>query len=35
MNVIGAILPQLTAAAEAGRPADLVTTSSIAAPRIL
>ena len=35
MNVIGAFLPQLSAAAEAGRPADLITTSSIAATRIL
>jgi len=35
MNVIGAFLPQLTAAAEAGKPADLITTSSIAATRIL
>ncbi|GAA1626727.1 SDR family NAD(P)-dependent oxidoreductase [Nonomuraea maheshkhaliensis] len=35
MNVIGAFLPHLTAAAEAGRPADLITTSSIAATRIL
>ncbi len=35
MNVIGAYLPQLTAAGEAGRPADLITTSSIAATRIL
>jgi NADP-dependent 3-hydroxy acid dehydrogenase YdfG len=35
MNVIGAFLPHLTAAAEAGKPADLVTTSSIAATRIL
>jgi len=35
MNVIGAFLPQLTAAAEAGRSADLITTSSIAATRIL
>jgi NADP-dependent 3-hydroxy acid dehydrogenase YdfG len=35
MNVIGAFLPHLTNAAEAGRPADLITTSSIAATRIL
>ncbi|MGW1346065.1 SDR family oxidoreductase [Kribbella sp. NPDC002412] len=35
MNVIGAFLPQLTATAEASRPADLITTSSIAATRIL
>ncbi|MBT2233637.1 SDR family oxidoreductase [Nonomuraea sp. NEAU-A123] len=35
MNVIGAFLPQLSTAAEAGRPADLITTSSIAATRIL
>ncbi|MEU7838679.1 SDR family oxidoreductase [Nonomuraea sp. NPDC052129] len=35
MNVIGAFLPHLTAAAEAGRSADLITTSSIAATRIL
>ncbi|SFR03358.1 NADP-dependent 3-hydroxy acid dehydrogenase YdfG [Lentzea waywayandensis] len=35
MNVIGAFLPQLTAAAEAGKSADLITTSSIAATRIL
>ncbi|MDX8053011.1 SDR family oxidoreductase [Lentzea sp. BCCO 10_0798] len=35
MNVIGAFLPHLTAAAEAGEPADLITTSSIAATRIL
>jgi NADP-dependent 3-hydroxy acid dehydrogenase YdfG len=35
MNVIGAFLPQLTATAEAGGPADLITTSSIAATRIL
>ncbi|MCO5992385.1 SDR family oxidoreductase [Actinoallomurus rhizosphaericola] len=35
MNVIGAFLPHLSAAAEAGRPADLITTSSIAATRIL
>jgi NADP-dependent 3-hydroxy acid dehydrogenase YdfG len=35
MNVIGAFLPHLTDAAEAGKPADLITTSSIAATRIL
>ncbi|GAA3970637.1 SDR family oxidoreductase [Actinomadura viridis] len=35
MNVIAAFLPQLTAAADAGRPADLINTSSIAATRIL
>ncbi len=35
MNVIGAFLPHLTAAAGAGAPADLITTSSIAATRIL
>lgn len=35
MNVIGAFVPQLRAAAEAGKPADLITTSSIAATRIL
>ncbi|GAA2275712.1 SDR family oxidoreductase [Nonomuraea roseoviolacea subsp. roseoviolacea] len=35
MNVIGAFLPQLSAAADAGEPADLITTSSIAATRIL
>ncbi|MDX8147258.1 SDR family oxidoreductase [Lentzea sp. BCCO 10_0061] len=35
MNVIGAFVPHLTAAAEAGGPADLITTSSIAATRIL
>ncbi|GAA3708251.1 SDR family oxidoreductase [Nonomuraea antimicrobica] len=35
MNVIGAFLPHLSAAAEAGKPADLITTSSIAATRIL
>ncbi|MCO5966830.1 SDR family oxidoreductase [Actinoallomurus soli] len=35
MNVIGAFLPHLSAATEAGRPADLITTSSIAATRIL
>jgi NADP-dependent 3-hydroxy acid dehydrogenase YdfG len=35
MNVIGAFVPQLIAAAGAGRPADLITTSSIAATRVL
>lgn len=35
MNVIGAFVPQLIAAAESGRPADLITTSSIAATRVL
>ncbi|GAA3850021.1 SDR family oxidoreductase [Streptomyces sedi] len=35
MNVIAAFLPHLTAAAERGRPADLINTSSIAATRIL
>ncbi|WP_410566300.1 SDR family oxidoreductase [Amycolatopsis sp. cmx-4-61] len=35
MNVIGAFVPHLIAAAEAGKPADLITTSSIAATRIL
>ncbi|CAM3905147.1 SDR family NAD(P)-dependent oxidoreductase [Kibdelosporangium persicum] len=35
MNVIGAFVPHLTAAAAAGKPADLITTSSIAATRIL
>ncbi|MFD0692268.1 SDR family oxidoreductase [Actinomadura fibrosa] len=35
MNVIAAFLPQLTTAADAGRPADLINTSSIAATRIL
>lgn len=35
MNVIGAFVPQLIEAAEAGRPADLITTSSIAATRVL
>ncbi|GAA2077128.1 SDR family oxidoreductase [Actinomadura alba] len=35
MNVIGAFLPHLSATAEAGRPADLINTSSIAATRIL
>lgn len=35
MNVIGAFVPQLIASAAAGRPADLITTSSIAATRVL
>ena len=35
MNVLGAFVPQLIAAAAGGGPADLVTTSSIAATRIL
>ncbi len=35
MNVIGAFVPQLIAAASAGKPADLITTSSIAATRVL
>ncbi|MEU6040644.1 SDR family oxidoreductase [Actinomadura sp. NPDC047616] len=35
MNVIGAFLPHLKDAADAGRTADLITTSSIAATRIL
>ncbi|GAB2781407.1 SDR family oxidoreductase [Amycolatopsis magusensis] len=35
MNVIGAFVPHLTAAASAGKPADLISTSSIAATRIL
>jgi NADP-dependent 3-hydroxy acid dehydrogenase YdfG len=35
MNVIAGFLPQLTAAADRGRPADLINTSSIAATRIL
>jgi NADP-dependent 3-hydroxy acid dehydrogenase YdfG len=35
MNVLGAFVPQLIAAAAEGGPADLVTTSSIAATRIL
>ncbi|MGK5550124.1 SDR family oxidoreductase [Actinomadura kijaniata] len=35
MNMIGAFLPHLTAAADDGRPADLISTSSIAATRIL
>lgn len=35
MNVIGAFVPQLIEAAAAGRPADLITTSSIAATRVL
>ncbi len=35
MNVIAAFLPHLTDSAAAGRPADLINTSSIAATRIL
>lgn len=35
MNVIAAFLPQLTASAAQGKPADLINTSSIAATRIL
>ncbi|MFJ1768196.1 SDR family oxidoreductase [Amycolatopsis sp. NPDC088138] len=35
MNVLGAFVPQLVAAGEAGGPADLITTSSIAATRVL
>ncbi|WP_020415952.1 SDR family oxidoreductase [Amycolatopsis sp. ATCC 39116] len=35
MNVLAAFVPQLVAAAGAGGPADLITTSSIAATRIL
>jgi NADP-dependent 3-hydroxy acid dehydrogenase YdfG len=35
MNVIGAFVPHLIEAAAAGRPADLITTSSIAATRVL
>jgi NADP-dependent 3-hydroxy acid dehydrogenase YdfG len=35
MNVIAAFLPQLTEAAAAGGPADLINTSSIAATRVL
>jgi NADP-dependent 3-hydroxy acid dehydrogenase YdfG len=35
MNVIGAFVPQLVAAAADGQPADLITTSSIAATRVL
>ncbi|GAA3789327.1 MULTISPECIES: SDR family oxidoreductase [Amycolatopsis] len=35
MNVLAAFVPQLVAAAEAGGPADLIITSSIAATRIL
>jgi NADP-dependent 3-hydroxy acid dehydrogenase YdfG len=35
MNVIGAFVPQLIDAAAQGRPADLITTSSIAATRVL
>lgn len=35
MNVIGAFVPQLIEAAAQGKPADLITTSSIAATRVL
>src|SRR6478735_8615550 len=35
MNVIGAFVPQLIASAAQGKPADLITTSSIAATRVL
>jgi NADP-dependent 3-hydroxy acid dehydrogenase YdfG len=35
MNVIGAFVPQLIGSAEQGKPADLITTSSIAATRVL
>lgn len=35
MNMLAAFLPALTSAAEAGKPADLINTSSIAATRIL
>ncbi|OMC40292.1 short-chain dehydrogenase [Mycobacterium sp. GA-1841] len=35
MNVIGAFVPQLVASAADGQPADLITTSSIAATRVL
>ncbi len=35
MNVIGAFVPQLIESAAAGKPADLITTSSIAATRVL
>lgn len=35
MNVIGAFIPQLIGAAAQGKPADLITTSSIAATRVL
>jgi NADP-dependent 3-hydroxy acid dehydrogenase YdfG len=35
MNVIGAFVPQLIDSAAQGRPADLITTSSIAATRVL
>jgi NADP-dependent 3-hydroxy acid dehydrogenase YdfG len=35
MNVIGAFVPQLVEAAAQGKPADLITTSSIAATRVL
>jgi NADP-dependent 3-hydroxy acid dehydrogenase YdfG len=35
MNVIGAFVPQLVGSAAEGKPADLITTSSIAATRVL
>lgn len=35
MNTVGAFVPQLVHTAEAGQPADLITTSSIAATRVL
>lgn len=35
MNVIGAVVPQLIDSAAQGKPADLITTSSIAATRVL
>jgi NADP-dependent 3-hydroxy acid dehydrogenase YdfG len=35
MNVIGAFVPQLVSSAARGKPADLITTSSIAATRVL
>ena len=35
VNVIGAFVPQLIGAAAGGKPADLITTSSIAATRVL
>jgi NADP-dependent 3-hydroxy acid dehydrogenase YdfG len=35
MNVIGAFVPQLVGSAAQGKPADLITTSSIAATRVL
>ena len=35
MNTIGAFVPQLVHAAADGRPSDLITTSSIAATRVL